>query len=285
MTRRFARVLLVVLAATLPGAAQAEAHEPKPDKSIVYKTVGDIELRLHVFLPPGWSEGDQRPAVVFFFGGGWVSGTPKQFFPQCHYLAGRGMVAMSADYRVKNRHGTSPRECVQDGCSAVRWIRQHAGELGIDPARLAAGGGSAGGHVAAATGTVTNITEPGEETTTSCRPNALVLFNPVFDNGPNGWGHKAVRDYWREISPRHNIDSQTPPAIVLLGTADRLIPVATAEGFCKAMHDAGGRCELKLYADQPHGFFNNPPMQQQTLADVDQFLQSLGWLAAPAAVP
>ena len=76
-------------------------------------------------------------AIVFFFGGGWVGGTPKQFFPHCTYLASRGMVAISAEYRVKDRHGVTPLECVLDGKSAVRWVRAHASELGIDPTLIA----------------------------------------------------------------------------------------------------------------------------------------------------
>ena len=170
-----------------------------PDKKVVYKKADGVELQLHIFNPPGHKRTDKRPAIVFFFGGGWSSGSPSQFYPHCRYLADRGMVAISADYRVKKRNGTSPAECVKDGKSAVRWIRQHADELGIDSELLAAGGGSAGGHVAAAIGATTGFNEEGEDQGISCMPNALVLFNPVFDNGPNGYGHDRVKDYWQEF--------------------------------------------------------------------------------------
>jgi len=112
-----------------------------PDKEVVYKTIGDVELKISVFSPSDHSPDDKRPAIVFFFGGGWESGSPSQFHPHCEYLASRGMVAMSADYRVFSRQHTSPRECVKDGKSAVRWIRQHAAELGVDPDKVVAGGG------------------------------------------------------------------------------------------------------------------------------------------------
>ena len=134
------------------------------------------------------------------------------------------MVAICAEYRVSSRHKTSPRECVQDGKSAMRWVRSHSSELGIDPHRIAAGGGSAGGHVAAATATVKGFDEPGEDITVSARPDALVLFNPVYDNGPKGYGHDRVKDYWKEFSPLHNLDKTTPPTIVFLGTEDKLVP-------------------------------------------------------------
>ena len=90
------------------------------------------------------------PGIVFFFGGGWISGTPEQFFPHCRYLSERGMVAASAEYRIRDSHGTDPAACVRDGKSALTWLFAHAEEFGIDADQLLAGGGSAGGQVAAA---------------------------------------------------------------------------------------------------------------------------------------
>jgi hypothetical protein len=69
---------------------------------------------------------------VFFFGGGWVGGSPKQMYQQAKVMAEQGMVAFSADYRVASRNKTTPFECVKDGKSAIRWLREHAAELGID---------------------------------------------------------------------------------------------------------------------------------------------------------
>jgi len=254
---------------------------PGPDEKRVYKKVGEVELKLHVFNPEGHKPVDQKPAIVFFFGGGWNSGTPSQFYDQCDYLAKRGMVAISAEYRVKSRNKTTPMECVKDGVSAVRWVRAHAGELGIDPKRIAAGGGSAGGHVAAAVATTKGIVEEGEDESVSARPDALVLFNPVYDNGPEGYGHSRVKKYWEKISPMHNLDKTTPPTIVFLGTKDRLIPVKTAEKYRDLMADAGVRSELFLYQGQAHGFFNKSKSEEsyeKTVKEMDKFLTSLGFL-------
>lgn len=250
---------------------------PQPDLVKIYKKVGGHELKLHIFNPDGHKAGDQRPAIVFFFGGGWNGGSPTQFYPQSEYLASRGMVAISAEYRVKNRHKTSPLECVKDGNSAICWVRAHAGELGIDPKKIAAGGGSAGGHVAAAIGTTKGIVEEGEDPTVSSRPDALVLFNPVFDNGPKGYGHDRVKAYWEKISPFHNLDKTTPPTIVFLGTKDKLIPVATGEKYRDTMKGLGARCDLHLYDGEPHGFFNKSKYHE-TVFEADRFLASLGFL-------
>jgi len=170
MTRMTLLICLIGVAASV---ARADLG---PTRKVVYKTVGDVELKLHVFEPQGHSADDRRPAIVFFFGGGWKGGSPGQFYPHCIYLAHkRGMWAAAAEYRVKSRHGTTPIECVKDGKSAVRYIRSHANKLGVDPQRIAAGGGSAGGHVAAATATVDAFNEDSDDMSVSAVPDALTI--------------------------------------------------------------------------------------------------------------
>jgi len=151
--------------------------------------------------------------------------------------------------------------------------------MGIDPDKILAGGGSAGGHVAAATATTKGVFEEGEDISVSAHSAALVLFNPVFDNGPGGYGHDRVKDYWEKISPMHNLDQQTPPTIVFLGTKDHLIPVRTAERYRDTMKKNGVRCDLHLYKDETHGFFNKSKYDE-TVLEMDRFLVSLGYLKA-----
>jgi acetyl esterase len=266
----------------LAAAPQQKEQKPQPDEVLDFKQVGDKSLTLHVFLPAGHAATDRRPAIVFFFGGGWNGGTPSQFYGQSRHLADRGMVAICADYRTKSKYGTSPQECVRDGKSAIRWVRSHAAELGVDPQRIAAGGGSAGGHVAAATAVVDGFEEETEDHAVSCRPTALVLFNPVYDNGPDGYGFDRVKDYWQQFSPLHNIDEDAPPTIVFLGTRDKLIPVATAEAWQAAMQKVKVRSDLHLYQNEGHGFFNRGESYKDTLQKTDDFLVSLGYLQ-PAA--
>ena len=281
--------VLLAMALVLVGRVSQGQDQPRPTRQQVYKKVGEVELKMHLFEPAGHQASDRRAAIVFFFGGGWVGGRPNQFYPHAAHLAERGMLAMCAEYRVRKQHGTTPFECVQDGKSAIRWVRKNADNLGVDADRIAAAGGSAGGHVAAATGTVPGLNEPGEDLRISARPGALVLFNPVYDNGPEGYGHDRVKARYREISPLHNIDDQTPPAIVFLGTQDKLIPVATARDFQNRMAVVGVRSELLLFAGQPHGFFNfgrgGGKHYRETVAAMDGFLRFVKYLPTQSNSP
>ena len=253
---------------------------PKGD-SYVYKKIEDRELKLYVIKPSEWKATNKHPAIVFFHGGGWVGGNPSQFDNQCQYLASRGMVSVQVEYRLLSSKEKSepPIRCIQDAKSAMRWVRSHAAELGVDPQRIGAGGGSAGGHLAAFVGMVEGLDDPLDDKQISCKANALILFNPVFDNGPdNGWGTGRTGDRYREFSPAHNITKDDPPAIVFLGRQDKLIPVSVVERFKTGMNQAGVRCETFFYDGQGHGFFNREPYTSITLIEADKFLGSLEWL-------
>ena len=206
-------------------AAPPETFHPRV---VNYKKFGDAELSLHIFAPTNIAS-KPRPAIIFFFGGGWSVGTPIQFYPECLHFAAKGFVAISADYRIASVNHTTPFAGVADGKSAIRWVRQHAAELGIDPQRIVAAGASAGGQVAAATGIVPGLDEAGEDLSVSSKPNALLLWYAVVDNGPHGYGSPAMKARFRQISPLHNITSNAPPTLFLLGTKDPLVPVKTAE--------------------------------------------------------
>ena len=233
------------------------AADFKPDRQEVYKTVGDVELKLHIFESASHQKTDQSPAIVFFFGGGWNGGTPKQFYEQARFLADAGMVAISAEYRVKSRHKTTPFECVADGKSAIRWVREHANELGVDPDRIVASGGSAGGHVAACTGVMLGHDETTEDSSISSVPNAMILFNPVLDTTENGYGLKAVgEDRKTEISPCHHVRAGIAPTLVFHGSSDTTVPIENAERFTRFMKEAGNDCQLETYPGYGHGFFN-----------------------------
>ncbi|EAZ83153.1 alpha/beta hydrolase [Algoriphagus machipongonensis] len=247
---------------------------------IPYKEVDTTKLYMEVIYPENMQEEESYPAMVFFFGGGWVNGARSQFEHQADYLAKRGIVCFLVDYRIKSQHQTTPFESLKDAKSAIRFIRKNASEYGINPHQIIAAGGSAGGHLAAATALSQGFNESTDQLDISPVPNALVLFNPVIDNGPGGYGYERIGEAYPSFSPLHNIRAGAPPTLFLLGTNDNLIPVVTAEYYQMVMEKVGSRCDLILYENQPHGFFNyrNFEFYQKTVQATDDFLQSLGYL-------
>lgn len=254
------RILLTLLIfMTCPVLPQTGwSNEPTPDRKVVYKTASGVDLKLHVFEPEGIKAHDKRPAIIFFFGGGWSGGKPKQFYTQSRELSALGMVAFCAEYRVKGRNKTSPFECVKDAKSAIRWVRQHSGELGVDPKRIVASGGSAGGHIAVCAGLIEGFEEGNEKLSVSSRPDLLVLFNPVLDTTARGLGMDRVgEDRQTEISPCHHVRAGLPPTLLFHGTKDKTVPFENATRFTKLMEEAGNHCKLVSFEGAGHGFFNS----------------------------
>lgn len=279
---RQSRFLLVLLSlAMLVVAAVAAPKPPKgvtPEK-IKYKTANGHDLYLHVFNPKSTS-GGASPAIVFFHQGGWRSGKPQSFFGMAHHFSTKGFVGISAEYRIRNNHpGTKiPWDPIEDGKSAIRYIRKNAGRLGIDPNRIVAGGASAGGHVAAATASIEGSNARSDDTSISPIPNALVLFCPVYDTGPGGYGYgwiKKLGDY-REVSPIDNINSKMPPTLVQVGTKDEIVFVKTVKRFQRLQRKAGVYSELRLYPGRRHGFFNYQPDYATSLRYTERFLKKSG---------
>jgi acetyl esterase/lipase len=217
--------------------------------------------------------------MVFFFGGGWNEGNRLQFAPQANYFATRGIVCFLVDYRVKSRNGTTPFDALMDAKSAIRFIREHSHRFKIDPGKVIAAGGSAGGQLAAATALIAPHNDPQDNSLISCVPNALVLFNPVIDNGPGNRTFNSVGSGYKDFSPLHNISKGAPPTIIFQGTDDAYTPVKTIEYYQLVMQHVGSRCDLHLYAEQKHGFFNLSRSElffKRTVIETDKFLSSLG---------
>ncbi len=274
------------------------AYPPYIDgaKQVTYKTVDGTKLNLWIFTPEKHKSTNTTPAIVFFFGGGWNAGSPAQFVKHCEYLSARGMVAIVADYRVKSRHGVPAKVCVSDAKSAIRWIRENASELGVDGNRIAAGGGSAGGHLAAACATLPKFDDENENKSISSKPNALVLFNPALVLAPTDDVKKESNEKMaglekrmgtkpENMSPYHNVVGKLPPTIIFHGTGDKTVPFISVELFTKRMHEFGNECTLVAYQGEGHGFFNYGKSSNavfvDTVHEMDKFLVSLGYLKAP----
>lgn len=247
---------------------------------IVYKPVDSTSLFMDVYRPANFDATKKYPAMVFFFGGGWNGGSVKQFEPHAKYFSKRGIMCFLADYRVASRQHTTPFESLKDAKSAIRFIKENAENLHIDSSRIVASGGSAGGHLAAASAFINDYNEDTDNLNISAVPDALVLFNPVIDNGPGGYGFERIGDEYKNFSPLHNIQKGAPPTIIFLGTKDHLIPVETMQYYKTVMNKVDSRCDLHLYDEQGHGFFNYAKFEfyKKTVHETDTFLTSLGYL-------
>ena len=267
--------ILVIILTCLVGCSAAYAQQ-----KILYKQIEDTKLYMEIYNPESMDSAKKYPVIVFFFGGGWSSGSTSQFEPHAKYFTQRGMVCVLVDYRVKDRQQTTPFESLKDAKSSIRFLRENANKFHIDTSKIVAAGGSAGGHLAAATALINDYNEISDNKSTSCIPNALVLYNPVIDNGPGGYGYNKIGEAYKNFSPLHNIREGMPPAIIFLGTNDQIIPVETAKYFQKAMEKVKSQCVLKLYEGQGHGFFNYKNLEnyKKTVFETDAFLQSIGYL-------
>ncbi len=233
-------------------------------------------LSMWAHLPADWRESDRRAGIVLFHGGGWRVRNTEMFRRHCDRLAELGMVAVRADYRPGIRNG------IADAVSAVRFLRANAARFGVDPGRLAAGGGSSGGHIAACSALLCGFDAAGDDLSISSRPDALVLFNPVLDL--RGTQYAAELDNGAAtaaVSPVCHITADMPPALIQFGTDDPLL-TAARQAVALAVQ-LGVRAELEVYEGAKHGFFNVAPWLEPTLAKAEEFLASLGYMDPHAA--
>jgi acetyl esterase len=273
----------------------SSAIAQQPQRTFTFKQTPQGPLEITVDYPADWKPIDARPAIVFFFGGGWTKGSVEEFSRQAAYFATRGMVAIRADYRIASKHHTEPDAAVEDGRTALSWVRSHANELGLDPNRIVAAGGSSGGHLAACTAQCPVDVPAFEDSTVSLRPNALILFNPALDYGglvqlPAPFSEvfqafpKLMQDtaLQHRISPVLHVEHGDPPTLLLFGTDDPLL--GPARLYADKLKTAGVRVEIFTADGVGHGFFNNSPWYERTLYRADKFLASLGYIKGPPTI-
>jgi len=257
------------------------AAKLEPTRVVVYKSVGGRDLHLNIFEPEGHRATDRRACFLTIHGGGWTGLEPRRQYPFAALFAGLGLVGISVEYRLA-KPGGEPTvfDCVKEARSALRYVRAHAAELGIDPEKIIANGGSAGGHLAAGTALFDGVDETGEDTSVSCIPNAMVLYFPVIDTTPSGYGNSKIGPRWQELSPVHRVRPGVPPTIVFHGTGDTVPPFAGAKAFHGAMLKAGNRCELVVTDGAVHGYLMRDRAEyEKALHGTEAFLASLGFLA------
>ena len=276
---RFTVSILLIFGSLQLNCSQNKIQQIKPEK-ILYKNTNEGELNLFVYKPLEFDIKKKHSCIVFFHGGGWNSGNPEQFQRQSRYFASRGMVAISVEYRIRNKHGTSPIQAMEDAKSAIRFIRSNTKLLSIDPNKIAAAGGSAGGHLAAVAGNIDLFENPNEDLSVSSKPNLLILYNPVL--------HFVRKWQWiknpSNASPYENLKKGAPPTIILTGTEDKIVPVELVKNYKKRMESIGSRCDLILYEGAEHAFFNRGDDFVDTVLQTDIFLKSNWYLSGPPTI-
>lgn len=249
--------------------------------NMVYRNVDNITLSMDVYYPDHWNKEQKRTGIILFFGGGWASGEPKQFQQFAELFSQKGFVVFTPEYRIKSKHNTTPFESVADGKAAVAWIRKNAKDFGIDPLKIVAGGGSAGGHVALSTIIVEGYIDESEKD--SAMPNAFVLINPVVDTTKTGYGESLIGTRAHELSPVHHLNSNVPPTIIFHGSADTTVPVENVQRFAKEMRRMGNQCILHVYEGEKHGLVSRASetdgkiLFTDMIEKIDLFLQSQGF--------
>ena len=244
----------------------------------VYKKTPTRDLALYADFPKDWKASDKRPAIVWFFGGAWNTGSPFAFKPQADYFARRGVVGIRVDYRIRTVDGIKNDGYVSglDAKTAIRWVRKNAASLGVDPNKIMAGGDSAGGHLALAT-QIPELNDPADDLSISSKVSALLLHNPyVVYLNPKSWIYQ--------------IDFKTlPPVWIGYGLKDKAAynddlstkrTERNGESFVKELVQAGIPLRAYIKADGGHGFCSGSVHLEPSTLDIDDFLQDCGLLAA-----
>lgn len=256
---------------TAPATVETPTSFPGAE-TLVYRETSPQPVRLFVFKPEGWAAHDRRPALIWFYGGGWNHGSPVGSVPFARWAAEQGLVGIAPDYRVRQRFGTPPATAVADGRAALHWVQAHAAELGIDPQRIIVGGNSAGGHLAL--WTAITHTPPGSDPAEApqFKPAALLLTSTVTDTtlgiGATYFGNDA-----RALSPVHQADATMPPALLFHGDADPIVPYQTAVAMRDLLLKTGNTCELVTIPGGTHKYSNEiPGWREKQLTLMQAFL-------------
>lgn len=220
-----------------------------------YKTVDGYELSIHVFTNDSISS--LKPVMVYFSGGSWTEGNPEWSFYNCADYAKRGWVAVSVEYRLADRHETTPFEAVKDARSAIRWLRKNATTYNIDPNRIVVSGNSAGGHLALTAVLADNWNESTDDLSISASPNLVLVNAGVYDIYAENATHWILRDLKnknlaQKISPFHLARKTNVPILIIHGTADNSVSYSTAKIFTEKMQEYSNSIELVTLEGGPH---------------------------------
>ena len=260
-------------------------------KKIIYKTVGNKELNVDVFYTSSSNLKNDNSAIALFHGGGWAFGDPSEFYEACRRYARKGFITFSFQYRLsRNTDGTypnpeiSPVESTKDARSAIRWLRENAVILKINPDKIVVGGQSAGGQLALGTALLDTINEISDNLKISTVPNALLLYSSNV-NTLEAWVDmllgKRREEIW-SISPYHNLKNPMPPVIEFRGDEDDQVLPYTVEMFKAKMNQLGNYYEEYVYPGRKHYLAAGNKkyatyFDEEILEKTDAFLKKFGF--------
>ena len=276
-------ILVTLLVLSLCSFTHAQRVSGPAGKIFTYKEVDGVKRELEVYFPERHDAARKTvPGIIFFHGGGWGGGSRDAFKYQCAYFASRGIVAATVTYRLATKKekatmkgkGSAKRLCIPDAKSAIRWVKQHAGELGVDPDRLIVSGGSAGGHIGLIATSNPGLNDPDDPKDFDTSVVALVLFNPALSMAD---AKDSEIDFIQHLKPG------APPAIAFFGSKDSWLKgwKPTYEKW-KALE--GAMVEVQIAEGEGHAFFNNQPWADLTLIAADAFLKKLGLLTGDSTL-
>jgi acetyl esterase len=279
---------VLTLLYALPTVAGSQDNGLQPSIR-TFKTVGKAELKAYVFMPTNPANWKLRPAIVLLHGGGWTIGDPDWMFEDAKRYAGLGMVAIAGEYRLSDQKNVTPLEAMADTRDLIRWVRENAADLRVDPDKIAAYGVSAGAHLAAAAAVFPHQ----EENKISAVPDALILLSPPVSLINDRWPQMLMgtRADVKDISPAENIKKQLPPMLIIEGAADTVAPLVAVQAFCERAKKVGGMCELQVYprlghilsrnldahAQEEGPFDPDPAAVAKAHAQEDAFLVRIGY--------
>ncbi len=285
MLFRFPRHAFFLVAATAglaaPAAPETTPTELPGTETFVYRAGTPEPQRLFVIKPVGWKVGDRRGALMFFFGGGWTTGTPASAIFWARFAADLGLVGIAPDYRTKGRNDTSPLAAVADSRAALHWVQVHAAELGLDPARIAVGGNSSGGHVALWTAITPAPPGSAEAESPRRKPAVLILFSTISDTSADtGYTPQRFGANTTALSPIHQLDAKMPPMLAFHGDADNTVPLRQALALRDKLVATGNTCDLHIVPGGGHNFGNDvPEWKEKSRQLIIDFLEARGLLS------
>lgn len=235
---------------------------PKVDVDVVYSRPPGFELKMDIYRPdPSVAT---KAAVVVIHGGAWIGGNKRDMKALCEAISRQGMLAASVQYRLAPK--TRWPGFYDDVQTAVRYLRENASKLGIDPNRIGASGASAGGHLALMLGfTDTRDSKPSEYPRHSSRVRAVLdIFGPtdMSRDYPSSYDtlfqtilgktKSESATAIRAASPVNFIDRYTPPVFIIHGTADPVVPIAQSKWLESKLRANGTRVEARYIDGMKH---------------------------------